>query len=149
MLTAVATGVSGYSYRLSVDGADVGELTLSSWTASGTLVLGRQTWDVRRDGWLGPFTLESGGRPVARAVPVGFWRLSFTLTFNEEVYDLRAEFLSSGMVVSCGKAQVGEVIVSGLFRKTLDLHGAESLPPEVQAFIAWLVARRNRQQSGG
>ncbi len=139
MLNGAAKSLFMWDFDLYDQQGRVAEI-LFGWTSKGRIRTAGQEFDVRRDGWLGPFVLASGKTEVARAVKRSVFFRSFTVRWEGHCQTLRAEspFTQDFVLIEDGR-QVGSITDTAWFSRKMSVDLPEDIPLVVQAFLVWLV----------
>jgi hypothetical protein len=149
MRTAKPRGVFTNGFDL-VDesGTELGSLDGSLWREGGTLHVGTDVWELRRDGWSG-FRLLRGGVDEATARTRGMFRTSLDVQHEGRTYLLsRPSAFGRTYAVQEAGAEVGSVTPTSAFTNAAAVDLPSSMPTQLQLFIvAVIVTQWRRQQS--
>jgi hypothetical protein len=131
-------------------GAELGSLDGSWWREGGTLHVGPDVWELRRDGWSG-FRLLRGGIDEATARSRGVFRTSLEVQHAGRTYVLsRPSAFRRGYTVQEAGTEVGSVTPTSAFTNAAEVDLPASMPTQVQVFVVAVIAiqwRRQQQSS--
>jgi hypothetical protein len=146
---------SWYSWDFSVTSGDrtLAVLDLSAWRERAEIRIGDITHRVYRQGLLGDFIIEAGGRELARATKPSAFRDKMVLHFGGKDYTLRKPSIwRRGFVLMDGERQIGSISPESVWtlRSAADL--PSDWPVPIKSFVIWLVIllwKRNANSGGG
>ncbi|HWM89448.1 MAG TPA: hypothetical protein VN493_01635 [Thermoanaerobaculia bacterium] len=128
-------------FSIEAEGQKIALLDSSIWRVAGAISIGRQNYQLYREGLMsGAFLLENEGQVVARAIKPSAFSSQFDLEFRGRRYSLtRASVFGRGFAVFQGEVVVGSIHPAGMFirRTIIDLPPDWSIP--FQVFVFWLV----------
>jgi hypothetical protein len=134
-------GLFTREFSIEAEGQKIALLDSSRWRVAGAISMGRQTYQLYREGLMsGAFLLEYEGQVVARAIKPSAFRSQFDLEFHGRRYSLiRASVFGRGFAVFQGEVVVGSIRPAGMFirRTIIELPPDWSIP--FQVFVFWLV----------
>ena len=140
MLTAVSNSFFGYDYILCNEaGAALGRVKINwGWGESGTITLGGDTLEIKRDG-LGPWQVRTGGKAVATIIKPSAFSRSFKIIFGGAQYGLEGRFWSSTFDCHVNSRHIGSLERYGLFSRKMIVNLPDELPLTFQAIAVWVV----------
>jgi hypothetical protein len=142
MLTAVPKSWFSWNFILQAPARRaVGEVRLSSWRERGAVVVDGVTYRIRRDGWTGPFTMETAdGAIVASATKPSAFRREFEVVHDGQRYGLSAvSSFRREFAVFRGDSPIGSIAPASWFGRRANVQCAEDLPVHLRAFLVWLT----------
>jgi hypothetical protein len=123
------------------DAAGVGELRMSAWRASGSLVANGQEYRIVREGFLRTsFRLEGPEGTVARARRPNALRSTLEIEYEGRILTLRQRSIwSSERVLEHEGRELGSISATGLFSWKAAVALPPSLPLPLRLFASWLT----------
>jgi len=136
-------------YTLRRDGAEIGRIDFGGIRQPAAIVIGSATFHPARDGVLkSTFHLDGNGARLASAAPAGASFRRFTVQAGTRTYALAvASWSGRSFTLTENGAAVGTIARSGFFTTKCQANLPDDLPPEVQAFLIWLVLTTWRRQA--
>lgn len=140
------------TYEISEDGRDLTEVNIRWSREAGSFRLGRDRFEVGRDGWMsGDYYLEHGGNRIASATKPSAWNRRFVLRHKGKQYELEAaSAFTRTFHLKKGGRTVGTVEPVSWWTRQANADLPAELPAEVRIFVAWLVLvmwKRSRDSS--
>lgn len=142
MLSAVPKGWFSWDFSLQGPmGEDIAEIQLSSWRERGAVVLRGASYRIHREGFAGPFLVESpDGSPAASAVKPSVLKREFEIVFGSRQYRLQAvSAFRREFGLFSGTRRIGSITPDSWIGRRARVEFAEELPPLLQAFVLWLT----------
>ncbi len=141
MLSAVPKSWFSRDYEFIANGAVVAKIDLSIFRERGTLTIHGQDFEFGRESlWAGTFFLRRAGATVVTAKKPSVFRRELQVKFGGRAFSLVvASFFGRRFLLREGGREVGSVAPAHMFTRKAIVDLPESLPLEVQVFMAWLV----------
>jgi hypothetical protein len=136
-------------YALKRDGVEIGRIDCGGIRQPASIVIGGATFSPARDGVLrATYHLYGNGARLASAAPAGTALRRFTVEAGARTWTLAvASWSGRRFTVTENGAAVGAIARSGFFTAKSTAELPDDLPPEVQAFLIWLVIITWRRQA--
>jgi hypothetical protein len=141
MLRAVPKHWFSWDFTV-VDASDqtVATVDMSAWREKATVVLADTTYQIRRDGMIGPFLLEDATGVVARAVKPSAFRQSFIVEYAGREYTLtRRSAFTREAVLRLDAQEVGSIGPEAWFTRRAAVNITADVPVAVEVFLLVLV----------
>lgn len=142
------TGALSWSFDIARDGVHLGRLDLRRLKATGTLRLDAREFEIRRDGFPGPFVLSENGHQLASAERKALFGPKYLITAE----DRQLMLASKGFLMRSAQVLHGDVVLATIRRTSLlrrqvriEAQSADALP--VVLFAATLMIFFWRQQA--
>jgi hypothetical protein len=143
-----------YSWDFSVTSGDriLAVLDLSSWRERAEIRIGDVTHRVYREGMMGDFIIEAGGRQLARATKPSAFRDTMIVHVGGKDYTLQKPSLwRRAFTLMDGDRQIGSIAPESLwtYRSAADL--PTDWPVPIKSFVIWLAIMlwKRHANSGG
>ena len=142
MLTVVPTSWLGWNFQVQGPTSEaIAEVRLSSWRERGRVVVAGSTYEIYRDGWVGPFILQGPDDSIgAIAMKPSVWRREFQIAHEGQRYALKA---TGAFRRACGlfrgERRLGSIAPTSWSSRRATVELAEELPRPMVAFAIWLT----------
>jgi hypothetical protein len=129
------------SWNYRITGADAGPAAVTfGFTEHGTISLGNETFDVRKQGWLsGHWTLEQQDIVRAEATKRTMVR-TFDVAYDGLSFVVQAEMMSRCFEILSGDAVVGTIRPAHMLTRRAFVECDAVVPELIQLFAFWLAA---------
>lgn len=138
-------------YTLERGDAEVGQIDCGGARGAAAIIIDGNTCTPVTDSVLrGRFHLDKDGTLIASAQSQGFWRRYFNVQAGAKSYILKpASWFGRRFALMENGTELGRIGVTNAFsgRSRAELPG--ELPPELQAFLIWLVISTWRRAAVG
>jgi hypothetical protein len=141
MLTVLPKSWLSWDFRVLEDGVELALIDRDWFRERASFSLDGYTYDVRRTSVVrGTFVLDRSGAVLAEAVKPSSFRRTFEISVGPERYRLEAvSMFGREFRLLRGTDPVGAIRPVSFLRRHAQAEFPESMPREVQLFIAFLV----------
>lgn len=148
MLELKPVGPLSWSFDITRDGVSVGALDLRRLKANGTLRLDGREFEIKRDGFPGPFVFSEQDHVLARARRKALLGPKYEITADDRTLLLA----SKGLLMRTAQVLHGDVVIAtirrtSLFRRQVRIESSANDALPLVLFAATLMILFWRQQS--
>jgi hypothetical protein len=151
MSLAKPRGLLTRGFDLVTDDMLLATMEGSLWREGGSVRVGSDTWELRRQGW-SSFRLVCDNVDEALARPKGFFRTDFEISHAGRTYRLaRQSVWRRAYTVLHDDVEVGSIEPTSVWTNAAAVRLPDTMPLQLQVFIVGVVAVqwRRAQESAG